>query len=233
MKFDLLTLFPSMLEGVFSASIIHRAQEKGLVDLKITNFRDFATDKHSSVDDKPYGGGPGMVLSCEPIFRAVESVLNEGERADEIILMSPQGEPLTQQLAADLATKKRLVVIAGHYEGFDERIRRHLATKEISIGDYVLTGGELPAMVLADAIIRLLPGVLGHQESHIEESFSDKNLLEYPQYTRPVTYRGHEVPEVLLSGNHENIRLWRQEQALENTKAKRPDLRPDIIDKKR
>jgi tRNA (guanine37-N1)-methyltransferase len=223
MRIDLLTLFPEMFSVVFGDSILKRAQDRGLVEIVITNIRDYATDKHRSVDDKPYGGGAGMVLMCGPIFAAVEDLRQRGEPADEIILLCPQGRRFDQQMACDLAGKKRIILIAGHYEGFDERIRQQLATREISIGDFVLTGGEVPAMVVVDAVTRLIPGVLGDDESIVEESFRN-NLLEYPQYTRPADFRGWTVPDVLLSGNHERIRQWRLDQAHERTRLKRPDL---------
>ena len=223
MRVDVLTLFPEMCAAVFGTSIIKRAQEKGLVEIVLTNMRDYATDAHRSVDDKPFGGGPGMVMMCPPVFDAVAGVKQSGPGVDEIILLTPQGRRLDQHLVGELAQKERLILIAGHYEGFDERIRSNLATREISIGDYVLSGGELAAMVLVDAITRLVPGVLGDERSREEESFS-KGLLEYPQYTRPADYRGMKVPEVLLSGHHGKIKEWREEQAKERTRRRRPDL---------
>jgi len=223
MRIDILTLFPKMFEGVFGESIIMRAQAKGLVELAVTNIRDYAVDKHRSVDDKPFGGGAGMVMMCQPVFDAVAGVQKKARPADEVIMLTPQGEPFNHAMALELAGKERLVLIAGHYEGFDERIRTSLATREISIGDYVLSGGELPAMVLADAIIRLIPGVLGDERSNEDESFS-QNLLEYPHYTRPAEFRDMAVPEVLLSGHHEAIRQWRRQQAIERTQQRRPDL---------
>jgi len=223
MRIDVLTLFPEMCAAGFSDSIVKRAQEKGLVEIVLTNIRDFAVDKHRSVDDKPYGGGAGMVMMCGPVFDAVEAVQRQGERADEVILLTPQGQRFGQELARQLARQKRLILIAGHYEGFDERIRTGLATMELSIGDYVLSGGEIPAMVVVDALTRLIPGVLGDETSCLEESFS-QDLLEYPHYTRPTEFRGMEVPEVLLSGNHGKIRQWRLEQARKRTERQRPDL---------
>ena len=223
MRVDVLTLFPEMCAAVFGTSIIKRAQEKGLVEIVLTNMRDYATDAHRSVDDKPFGGGPGMVMMCPPVFDAVAGVKKSAGGVDEIILLTPQGGRLDQHLVGELAQKERLILIAGHYEGFDERIRSNLATREISIGDYVLSGGELAAMVLVDAITRLVPGVLGDERSREEESFS-KGLLEYPQYTRPADYRGMKVPEVLLSGHHGKIKEWREEQAKERTRRRRPDL---------
>ena len=223
MRIDVLTLFPDMFAGILGESIIKRAREKSLVDIHLTNFREFALDKHRSVDDKPYGGGPGMVLMCQPIFDAMDKIGQQTPGIDEVILLSPQGERLNQNIAKELSQKKRLVFIAGHYEGFDERIRTTLATREISIGDYVLSGGEIPAMVAIDAIVRLIPGVLGDDQSSEEESFS-RGLLEYPQYTRPEDFRGQQVPEILLSGHHENIRQWRESQAQLRTQQRRPDL---------
>jgi len=223
MRIDLLNLFPEIFAGVFQQSIIKRAQEKGLLQIVLTNIRDYATDNHRSVDDRPYGGGSGMVMMAPPVFAAYEDIAQQDGPVDEVILLTPQGQPLTQNLARSLAQKQRLVLIAGHYEGFDERIRRHLATLEISIGDYILSGGEIPAMVLVDALARLLPGVLGDEYSSMEESFSD-SLLEYPQYTRPADFRSWKVPDVLLSGNHQEIKNWRQQQALERTRERRPDL---------
>lgn len=223
MWIDLLTLFPEMFSGVFGDSILKRAQDNGLLRIEATNIRDFSQNKHHSVDDKPYGGGVGMVMMCQPVFDAVEALQQQEPEVDEIILLTPQGQKFDQQLAEQLARKRRLILIAGHYEGFDERIRTDLATMEISIGDYVLTGGEIPAMIVVDTIARLVPGVLGSAESHLEESFSE-NLLEYPQYTRPAEFRGMQVPEVLVSGDHERIRKWRLDQARERTRQRRPDL---------
>jgi len=223
MRIDVLTLFPEMCGAAFSDSIVKRAQEKRLVEIVLTNIRDFSADRHRSVDDKPYGGGCGMVMMCGPLFEAVEALQRQGEVADEVVLLTPQGKRFDQEQARQLAQKERLILIAGHYEGFDERIRTGLATMEVSIGDYVLSGGEIPAMVVVDAITRLIPGVLGDEMSCEEESFS-KGLLEYPHYTRPAEFRGMTVPEVLLSGNHEKIRQWRQEQARRRTERQRPDL---------
>ena len=223
MKIDVITVFPSMFTGVFEASILGKAREKGIVSLRTVNFRDFANNKHGSVDDYPYGGGGGMVLKPEPVFAAVESVIEPDEPKPRIILMCPQGEPFTQRKAEELARERHLVFICGHYEGYDERIREHLATDEISIGDYVLTGGELPAMVVIDCVVRLLPGALGNERSAVTDSFSN-GLLEYPQYTRPAKFREWSVPEVLLSGHHANIERWRRQQSLIRTLRRRPDL---------
>ncbi|SFG36065.1 tRNA (guanine37-N1)-methyltransferase [Planifilum fulgidum] len=222
-RFDVLTLFPEMFSGFLSTSIIGRAREKGLIAAEVIDFRQFSTDKHRTVDDTPYGGGGGMVLKPEPIFRAVEHLLADESEKPPILLMSPQGKPFTQRKAEELARHRRLVLICGHYEGFDERIRQHLATEELSIGDYVLTGGELAAMVVIDCVSRLIPGVLGNESAAAEDSFS-MGLLEYPQYTRPADFRGWKVPEVLLSGNHRKIEEWRRRESLRRTWERRPDL---------
>ncbi|WP_212775144.1 tRNA (guanosine(37)-N1)-methyltransferase TrmD [Polycladomyces abyssicola] len=223
MHFDVLTLFPEMFTGFLSSSIVKKAHEKGIVSTSVVDFREFSTDKHRTVDDTPYGGGSGMVLKPEPLFRAVEHLLQDEPERPPIILMTPQGERFTQKKAEALAEHRRLILICGHYEGYDERIRQHLATDEISIGDFVLTGGELPAMVVMDSVIRLLPGVLGNESSAKDDSFST-GLLEYPQYTRPAEFRGWKVPEVLLSGHHQNIERWRRQEALRRTWERRPDL---------
>jgi len=224
MKIDILTLFPEMFAGPFSSSILKRAQASGLVEINLVNIRDFSTNRHHTVDDTPYGGGAGMVMAPEAIFGAVENVRTKHDSApSRVVLMCPQGRPFSQAMALDLARGKNLVLICGHYEGVDERVRDSLVTDEISIGDYVLTGGELPSMVVVDAITRLIPGVLGESASVEEESFS-AGLLEYPQYTRPRDYRGQAVPEVLLSGHHEEIRKWRRRQSLLRTLERRPEL---------
>jgi tRNA (guanine37-N1)-methyltransferase len=222
-RFDVLTLFPEMFEGFLQSSIIKKAHEKGLIETKLVNFRDYATDKHRTVDDTPYGGGGGMVLKPEPLFLAVDDLLKDCDERPPILLMSPQGQSFTQRKAEELARHSRLIILCGHYEGYDERIREHLATEEISIGDYVLTGGELPAMVIMDSVSRLIPGVLGNESSAVDDSFST-GLLEYPQYTRPVEFRGYRVPDILLSGHHAKIEKWRREQALRRTWERRPDL---------
>ncbi len=227
MRIDVLTLFPPMFETLFSQSILKRAIEQKIVRINLVNFRDYAHDKHHTVDDYPYGGGPGMVLKPEPIFEAVDAIKLTISPEDTcpapIILLSPQGRPFNQKVAHELARYNHLILICGHYEGVDERVREHLATDEISIGDYVLTGGELPAMVVIDAVVRLLPGVLGSEVSATEESHVD-GLLEYPQYTRPPVYQGWAVPEILLSGNHAQIAKWRREQAIKRTLERRPEL---------
>lgn len=223
MVVDILTLFPEMFTGPFDASIIKRAREKGLVEINLINIRDFSRNKHRTVDDTPYGGGAGMVMAAEPLFEAMDWIRARRGEPGRVILLCPAGRPFNQEVAAELAREEHLVLICGHYEGIDERVAEHLVTDEISIGDYVLTGGELPAMVVVDAVCRLIPGVLGERASAQEESFAD-GLLEYPHYTRPREYRGYRVPEVLLSGHHEKIRLWRRRQSLLRTLASRPDL---------
>ena len=220
MKIDVLTLFPAMFAGPLDESIIKRAREAGLLDLAIHNLRDYAHDRHKTVDDRPFGGGPGMLLKPEPIFEAVESLAPEGTR---VILLSPTGRSFSQAIAHELAGRERLLLVSGHYEGFDERVREQLADDELSIGDYVLTNGALPVMVIIDAVTRLLPGVLGDEDSARDDSFS-QGLLEYPQYTRPADFRGMKVPEVLLSGNHAEIARWRAKQARLRTEERRPDL---------
>ncbi|MFZ5943759.1 MAG: tRNA (guanosine(37)-N1)-methyltransferase TrmD [Bacillota bacterium] len=222
MEIKIFTIFPEMFTSPFDASILAKARKKGLLDIELINFRDYAHNKHNTVDDYPFGGGAGMVLKPEPIVLALEDNLNLSDLHQEVILMSPQGERFSQEMAKELAQKEKLAFICGHYEGFDERIRSFV-TKEYSIGDYVLTGGELPAMVIIDAVARLIPGVIKESESYEEDSFYS-GLIEYPQYTRPRVFRGMEVPEVLLSGNHENIRKWRRKESLRRTLERRPDL---------
>jgi len=220
MKIDVLTLFPAMFAGPLDESIIMRARKKGLLDLKIHDLRDWTHDRHRTVDDKPFGGGPGMLMKVEPLFEAVESLQRE---ETNVILLSPGGRKFSQEIARELAKEKDLLLVTGHYEGFDERVRETLADDELSIGDYVLTNGALPAMVVIDAVTRLLPGVLGDDESSRDESFSH-GLLEYPQYTRPAEFRGMKVPDILVSGHHAEIEKWRREQARLKTKKQRPDL---------
>ncbi len=223
MHLDVLTLFPEVLEPFFSSSIIGRAVERGIVSIRCINYRDFTTDPHRTVDDRPFGGGPGMVLMCGPVFAALEAAEADAETKPLRILLTPQGERLTQRIVQDLAGEPRVTILCGHYEGFDERIRIGSGAREISIGDYVTSGGESAAMVLVDAIVRLLPGALGDEQSAACESFSD-GLLDYPQYTRPREFRGMTVPEVLLSGDHGRVAAWRREQALRRTRQRRPDL---------
>jgi tRNA (guanine37-N1)-methyltransferase len=223
-RIDVLTVFPRMFDGPLDESILRRARERGLAEVRVHDVRDWATDRHRSTDDAPYGGGAGMVMRPEPLFSAAEAVLAEApEGRREIVLLSPQGELFRQATAKELSQVRHLLLLCGHYEGFDERVRQHLATRELSIGDYVLTGGELPAMVVIDAVVRLLPGALGSDESLDEESHSS-GLLEYPHYTRPPDFRGWTVPPVLLSGHHAAIARWRREQSLLRTLERRPDL---------
>lgn len=221
MRIDILTLFPEMFENVLSSSIIGRAVNKGIIEFRLHNIRDYSQSKHKNADDYPFGGGAGMVLMPQPIFDCMDAV-NGNEQA-KCISMSPRGRLLTPQIAQALSKEDRLVILAGHYEGIDERVGE-LIDEEISIGDYVLTGGELPAMVLIDCLLRFIPGVLGSSQSLVDESFSDSGLLEYPQYTRPADFRGRLVPEVLLNGNHAQINRWRREQALLKTLRIRPEL---------
>ncbi len=223
MRIDVLTLFPEVFEPVLASSIIGRAANAGIVSVRCHNFREFARDKHHSTDDRPFGGGPGMVLMCQPVFDAMESVEADRDGEPLRILLTPQGERLDQPLVRELAGKPWLVVICGHYEGFDERIRTGLGVREVSIGDYVLSGGEPAAMVLIDAVVRLLPGALGDEESSENDSFA-QGLLEYPQYTRPQEFRGMRVPDILLSGDHKKIAAWRREHRITRTLARRPDL---------
>jgi len=230
MKIDILTLFPEICRAPLSESIMKRAQENKIVDLRIHNLRDWTTDKHHVVDDAPFGGGQGMVMKPEPIFAAVETLVGQTDekskienRGSKIILMSPAGRRFDQQMAAQLSCEAHLIIICGHYEGVDHRVIEHLVDLEISIGDYVLTNGAIAAVVLVDAIVRLLPGALGHEQSAADDSFSG-GLLEAPQYTRPAEFRGWKVPDVLVSGNHAEIAAWRKEQAIKRTRENRPDL---------
>ncbi|NCC52027.1 MAG: tRNA (guanosine(37)-N1)-methyltransferase TrmD [Spartobacteria bacterium] len=218
---DIITIFPGMLTGYLGESMMKRASEAGLVRFSYIDLRDFTTDVHRTTDDRPYGGGPGMIMKPEPIFKAVESVRREGSR---IILMTPQGAPFRQQTAVALAAETHLVFICGHYEGVDERVREFLVTDEISIGDYVLTNGALASAVVIDAVVRLLPGVLGAGEEATEQESFRRPLLEFPQYTRPADYNGMQVPEILLSGNHPAIARWREEQSMKRTSERRPDM---------
>jgi len=220
MKIDVLTIFPDMFGCVLDESIIKRARASGRVKIDVHNLRRWTRDKHKSVDDKPFGGGAGMVMKPDPIFKAVDKLKKKESR---VVLLTPQGKTLNQRVARRLAKHKHLIMICGHYEGVDERVRKNLATDEVAIGDYILTCGELPAMVLIDSVTRLIPGVLGHKDSAKFESFED-DLLEHPQYTRPAVYKGLKVPEVLLSGNHGKIKEWRKVEAVKRTKKRRPDL---------
>ena len=221
MKIDILSIFPEMFDGFLETSIIKRARDNGYVDIKVHNFRDYSLDKHGRVDDYPYGGGAGMVLMCEPIFRCIDDIKTDDSF---IIMMSPSGKTFKQEMAVDLSKKKHLIILCGHYEGFDERIKS-IVNMELSIGDYILTGGEVPAMVVSDAITRLIPGVIS-EESLESESFND-GLLDYPNYTRPEEFRGMRVPEVLLSGHHKNIQKYRDEERIKRTREVRNDLSGD------
>ena len=223
MRIDVLTLFPEMFESPLSYSILKRAQEQNIVNVVLSNIRDFATDSYRKVDDKPYGGGPGMVMMPGPVFDCYEHVAGLSQEKGRTILLTPQGKKFDQTKAIELSEEKRLILIAGKYEGFDERIRTGLEAEQISIGDYILNGGELAAMVIIDAVVRMIPGALGDEDSAKDDSFSE-GLLEYPQYTRPEVFRGMKVPDVLLSGNHKKIADWRKEQAFVRTKKTRPDL---------
>ncbi|MBM3246419.1 MAG: tRNA (guanosine(37)-N1)-methyltransferase TrmD [Candidatus Omnitrophica bacterium] len=224
MRIDIIAIFPGMFAPILNESIVKRAQKKGKVKIYIHDLRSYSLDKHRKVDDRPFGGGSGMLMRPEPIFAAVEDVKSKSKNQKaKVILLCPQGEKLTQKLAKKIAKYQHLILICGHYEGVDERVRQRLVDEEVSIGDYVLTGGELPAMVLVDAVARLLPGVLGDKNSLNFESFED-NLLEHPHYTRPANFRGMGVPSVLLSGDHKKIESWREKEALKRTKQKRPDL---------
>lgn len=221
LRFDVLTLFPEMFRSPLECSILKRAREKGIVEVHLHNIRDYAEDSHRVTDDAPYGGGGGMVMKVEPIDKALQALCVEEETP--VILLTPQGELFRQEMARELATFRRIVMVCGHYEGVDERVRLYLVNRELSIGDYILTGGELAAMVVVDAVTRLLPGVLGNERSAVEDSFST-GLLEHPQYTRPAEYKGWRVPDVLLSGNHKEIDFWRRRESLIRTYRRRPDL---------
>ena len=223
LRIDVLTLFPQVFEPVLCSSILGIARQKGLVSYHLHDIRDYTLDKHGKVDDKPYGGGPGMVIQCEPVFRAYESVRAMDERPGRLLLLTPQGKRVTQDSVMDFSRSERLMLLCGHYEGFDERIREGLPVEEVSIGDFVLTGGEIAAMAIVDATVRLIPGVLGNQDAADSDSFAN-GLLEYPHYTRPAEFRGMEVPEILRSGHHGKIRAWRREKAVQRTRERRSDL---------
>ena len=234
MRIDILTLFPEVFRGPFEASIIGRAAQAGLVQVVMHNIRDYAEGRHKVVDDYPYGGGAGMVMKPEPIFRALESVAAQAPQRGRVVLLTPQGRLLSQSVAEELAREERLILVCGHYEGVDERVREYLVDDQISIGDYVLSGGEFPALVVVDAVVRRLPGALGSEVS-LEEESHDGGLLEYPQYTRPAEFRGWPVPEVLLSGHHGEVARWRRQQSLLRTARRRPDLlgRAELADGER
>lgn len=226
MRFDVLTLFPEILEGYLKQSILKLAIQRGLVQVNLWNFRDWATGKRKSVDDKPYGGGPGMLVMCPPVFGCVEHVQQQGDKPGQLIMLTPAGRKLDQKLVEELAQQERLLLLCGRYEGFDDRIRQGLQPLEISVGDFICNGGEVPAMLLIDAVIRLIPDVLGDETSNKYESFSDSGLLEYPQFTRPREFRGMTVPDVLLGGNHAEIERWQRRESLKRTKERRSDLFP-------
>ena len=229
---DVITIFPAMIEAALAEGVVGRARERGVVEIRARDLRDYTTDRHRTVDDLPYGGGPGMVMKPEPLFRAVEAIEAERGKADAVVLMTPQGKPLTHAVAEALSRKSRMIVICGRYEGVDERVADALVTDEISIGDYVLTGGELPALVLLDVVSRLVPGVVGDAESVSADSFADL-LLDHPHYTRPAVFRELEVPAVLVSGNHAEIARWRERERLKRTAARRPDLLENEFSKRR
>ncbi len=225
MRYDILTLFPDMFPGYLGQSLLHKAIEKGIVSVHVHNLRDWTNDPHQKVDDRPYGGGPGMILMVEPVVAAVEAIQAMAERPARIILLTPQGHRLNQQIIEQLAAHERFLFLCGRYEGFDQRIIDILNPEEISIGDYILNGGEVAAMVMIDTLVRMVPGVLGHEASSVEDSFSRGNrLLEYPQYTRPREFRGWQVPEILLGGNHQEIARWRRQQSVQRTRQRRADL---------
>ena len=228
MRFDVLTLFPTIFSGYLEQSLLGKAIERGCLDVHVHDMRNWSSDPHHKVDDRPYGGGPGMVLQVGPVVECVEAVTKLADEPAELILLTPQGKPLNQRVVEELAEAPRMIVICGRYEGFDQRIIDILQPTELSIGDYILNGGEVAAMVLVDAVMRLIPGVLGDESSNVDDSFSSGNrLLEFPQYTRPREYRGRDVPEVLLSGDHEAIARWRAEQTVDRTKERRGDLLSD------
>jgi tRNA (guanine37-N1)-methyltransferase len=224
MRFDVLTLFPGIFEGYLGQSLLKKAIEAQLVEIQLWNFRDWTTDKHKTVDEPPFGGGPGMLIRCEPVFDCVEAVQATAPDPGKLVMLTPQGRQLDQNLIQELASEQRLMLLCGRYEGFDDRIVQGLKPLEISVGDFICNGGEIPAMLIIDAVIRLIPGVLGDETSAKYDSFSSSCLLEYPQYTRPREFRGMSVPEVLLSGNHGAIARWREEQSLERTRQRRSDL---------
>ena len=228
MRFDVLTLFPGLFDSYLDQSLLKKAIDAGLVDVNLWDFREWTTDKHRSVDDKPFGGGPGMLIACDPVYQCVEHVQDQGEEPGQLIMLTPQGRTLDQNLVEELAEMPRLVMLCGRYEGFDDRIRQGLQPLEISAGDFICNGGEVPAMLVIDTVIRLVPGVLGDETSHKYDSFSQSGLLEYPQFTRPRVFRGMEVPEVLLSGDHGKIEQWRKEESLKRTR----ELRADLLEEK-
>lgn len=221
MRFDVLTLFPEIFTGYLGQSLLQKAIAKGLIDVQLWNFRDWTTDRHQSVDDTPYGGGPGMLIMCPPVYACVEHVQSQGEAPGQLVMLTPQGRRLDQKLVQELAVYQRLLLLCGRYEGFDERIALGLKPLEISVGDFVCNGGEVPAMLIIDSVMRMIPGVLGDEASSRYDSFAEGELLEYPQYTRPREFRGLTVPDVLLSGNHQEIAAWRAQQSVERTRQRR------------
>ena len=227
MRFDVLTLFPQIFDGYLQQSLLKLAIERGLVDVRLWDFRNWTTDKHGKVDDKPYGGGPGMLIRCQPVFDCVEAVQKDAPEPGQLVMLTPQGRRLSQRVVEELAGSKRLLLLCGRYEGFDERIRLGLKPLEISAGDFICNGGEVPAMLVIDTVIRLVPGVLGDETSSRYDSFAESGLLEHPQYTRPREFREMKVPEILISGNHEEIARWRREQSLKVTRERRGDLFPE------
>lgn len=224
MKYHVMTLFPEMIEQGMDTSILKRAREKGLIELNAVNIRDYTLERHGKVDDYPYGGGAGMVMQAEPIFRCYQAIIQNSKKSPRVIYLTPQGEVFNQRLAEKYSKEDELIFLCGHYEGVDERVLEEIVTDYVSIGDYVLTGGELPAMVIMDAVARLVPDVLNNEDSAVTESFGEEGLLEYPQYTRPEEVLGKKVPEILLSGHHAKVEKWRHEQAVERTRLRRPDL---------
>ena len=232
MRFDVLTIFPEIFNGYLQQSLLKLAIEKGLVEVHLWDFRNWAPGKRRSVDDRPFGGGPGMLICCQPVFDCVETVQKEADPPGQLVMLSPQGRRLTQKVVEELAEFPRLLLLCGRYEGFDERIREGLDPIEISAGDFIANGGEVPAMLVIDTVIRLIPGVLGDETSHKYESFAESGLLEYPHSTRPRVYRGMEVPEVLMTGNHQEIARWREEQSLKRTQERRADLFSEHQNKK-
>ena len=221
MRFDVLTLFPGIFDGYLQQSLLKKALDAGLVDIRLWNFRDWATDRHKSVDDTPYGGGPGMLIRCEPVYACAEEVQQAAPERGRLVMLTPQGRRLDQTLIQELSAETRLLLLCGRYEGFDERIIEGLKPLEVSVGDFICNGGEVPAMLVIDAVIRLIPGVLGDETSHKYDSFSETGQLEYPQYTRPRDFRGMSVPDVLLSGNHQEIARWREEESRRRTRERR------------
>ena len=224
MRFDVLSIFPEMFESYLAQSLLNKAIQRGLVETKLWNIRDFTEDKHQKIDDRPFGGGPGMLLCCQPVFDCVEEVQQDASEPGQLVMLTPQGRKLDHQFVTELAEHKRLLLLCGRYEGFDERIRTGLNPLEISVGDFIANGGEVPAMLIIDTVIRMIPGVLGDETSHKYDSFAQAGLLEHPQYTRPREFRGMTVPDILLGGHHEKIALWQHEQSLKRTEQRRADL---------